>query len=40
MFIDVLLKFGTPFRLHHDKGGQFENSFLYELQRLRGIARS
>ena len=40
IFNDFVLRFGLPARIHHDQGGEFENSLMRELHKLCGIASS
>ena len=40
LFNDFVLRFGMPSRLYHDRGREFENRSLSELQKLCGIHHS
>ena len=39
LFNDFLLKFGTPNRILHDQGKEFENKMFDELEKYFGIKR-
>ena len=40
LFDDFILRFGLPWRIMHDQGGEFENRLFSELERLTGIDKS
>ena len=37
MYIDYILRFGFPAKIHHDQGGEFENKLLKTLEEFCGI---
>ena len=40
LYNDFIMRFGFPETIHHDQGGEFENKFFYNLEKLSGIRHS
>lgn len=40
VFNDFILRFGFPYKLHHDQGREFKNELFYKFQKLCGVRRS
>ena len=40
LFEDYILRFGSPARIHHDQGREFENKLFHTLEKMYGISRS
>ena len=40
LYNDFILRFGLPYRIHHDQGREFENSLFDELNKYCGISKS
>jgi len=40
LYNDFVLRFGFPFKIHHDQGGEFENRLHRELEKLCGVGHS
>ena len=40
LYDDFILRFGFPFRIHHDQEGEFENCLHRELEKLCGVEQT